>query len=105
MEAVGARPTLWFPIPDSAHRSRLDSTSRVVVRIVERLTAGRTVVVHCHAGIGRSGTIAALCLVASGVEPARALDLVREARPDAATAPGQEEFVYAFATARWRRSL
>jgi len=95
---------LWFPIPDGTAPSDLGATVRLVGRILERLRSGRTVVVHCHGGIGRSGTIAAATLVASGSEPGQALESVREARLGAATAPGQEEFVYAFATAWAQRS-
>ncbi|HEX9289481.1 MAG TPA: protein-tyrosine phosphatase family protein [Anaeromyxobacteraceae bacterium] len=95
---------LWFPIPDGAAPSDLGAAVRLVERILERLSSGRTVVVHCHGGIGRSGTIAAATLVASGSEPGTALERVREARPGAATAPGQEEFVYAFAAAWAQRS-
>ncbi|HVI74691.1 MAG TPA: cyclin-dependent kinase inhibitor 3 family protein [Anaeromyxobacteraceae bacterium] len=93
---------LWYPIPDGTAPSNVESTLELVHRIVEGLTSGRTVVVHCHGGIGRSGTITASCLVAAGVDPDRALELVRRERPLAATAPGQEEFVYAFAAA-WER--
>jgi protein-tyrosine phosphatase len=71
-----------------------------VQRILERL-ASRTIVVHCHGGIGRSGTIVAACLVAAGADPARALEIVRAERPGAATAPGHEEFVHALAV-EWR---
>lgn len=92
---------LWFPIPDGSVPSSLASTTRLVRRILEHLAAGRTVAVHCHGGVGRSGTITAVSLVAAGVDPGRALDLVREARPGAATAPGQEQFVHEFAAA-WR---
>ncbi len=93
---------LWFPIPDGAAPSDLESAARLVDRIVEHLSRGRTVVVHCHGGVGRSGTITALCLVASGADPVRALEVVRRDRPAAATAPGQEAFVHAFAAARSR---
>ena len=88
--------TLWFPIADGTAPSDLGSTAGLVDEILERLAAGRTVVVHCHGGIGRSGTVAACCLVALGADPRRAIDAVRKARPGAATAPGQEDFVQAF---------
>jgi protein-tyrosine phosphatase len=93
---------LWFPIPDGTAPADLESSALLVERIVERLASGRTVVVHCHGGIGRSGTIVALCLVAAGADPSKALESVRAERPMAATAPGQEEFVHAFA-AGWAR--
>ncbi len=82
--------------------SDLEATSRLVARVLERLAAGRMVIVHCHGGIGRSGMITACALVGAGVEPGRAVEIVREARPGAATAPGQEEFVHEFGRA-WRR--
>jgi protein-tyrosine phosphatase len=92
----------WLPIPDGAAPSDLEATSRLVARVLERLTTGRTVIVHCLGGIGRSGTIVACALVAAGVEPGRAVEVVREARAGAATAPGQEEFVHEFGWA-WKR--
>jgi protein-tyrosine phosphatase len=92
----------WLPIPDGSPPADLEATSRLVGWVLERLAAGRTVIVHCHGGIGRSGTIAACALVATGIEPARAIEIVREARPGAATAPGQEAFVHEFGRA-WKR--
>jgi protein-tyrosine phosphatase len=92
----------WLPIPDGAPPADLEAASRLVAWMVERLAAGRTVVVHCHGGIGRSGTIAACVLVATGAEPGRAIEVVRAARAGAATGPGQEAFVHEFAKA-WRR--
>jgi hypothetical protein len=43
--------------------------------------------------------IAACVLVASGVAPRRAIEIVRAARAGAASAPGQEEFVHEFGRA------
>ncbi len=93
--------TRRFPIPDHCAPSDLRCTAELVRAILEDLAAGRTVVVHCRGGIGRSGTIAACCLVAAGAEPRLALALVREAR--ARAAPGLDGFVDAFARA-WART-
>lgn len=95
--------SIWFPIPDGSPPSDLGEAERLGEHILEHLAAGRTVVIHCHGGIGRSGTVAACCLVAAGQDPRRAIELVREARPGAATAPGQEEFVQEFSRALRRR--
>jgi predicted protein tyrosine phosphatase len=88
---------LWFPIPDVTAPSDLDATATLVGQIVDALGAGETVVVHCRGGLGRSGTIAACCLVARGREPAEAIAMVRAARPGAVEVRVQEDFVGLFA--------
>ncbi|MGA8891930.1 MAG: cyclin-dependent kinase inhibitor 3 family protein [Anaeromyxobacteraceae bacterium] len=88
---------LWFPIPDVTAPSDLDATARLVGQIVDALAAGETVVVHCRGGLGRSGTIAACCLVARGRAPAEAIAMVRAARPGAIEVRAQEDFVGRFA--------
>jgi cyclin-dependent kinase inhibitor 3 len=95
--------SLWLPIRDATAPSDLGDAGRLVERILEHLAAGRTVVIHCYGGIGRSGTVAACCLVKAGQDARRAIELVREARPGAATAPGQESFVHEFARTHRRR--
>lgn len=55
------------------------------------LDAGRTVVVHCMGGLGRSGLVAACVLVDRGRSPSEALAAVREARgPRAVESSAQE---------------
>lgn len=61
------------------------------------LDAGGRVVVHCRAGVGRSGAVAARLLVERGVSAERALAAVRRARPGAVEARDQAEWVHAAA--------
>jgi ADP-ribosylglycohydrolase len=57
------------------------------------LRGGRDVLVHCRGGLGRAGTIAARLLVEFGMEPAKAIRQVREARPGAIETSAQERYV------------
>ena len=91
---------LWFPIPDVTAPSDLEATATLVGQIVDALAAGETVVVHCRGGLGRSGTIAACCLVARGRAPAEAIAMVRAARLGAIEVRAQEDFVGQFAVRR-----
>src|SRR5512137_1797030 len=88
---------LWFPIPDVTAPADLPATAKLVGQIVDALTVGETVVVHCRGGLGRSGTIAACTLVATGRGPQEAIAMVRAARPGAVEVREQEEFVARFA--------
>lgn len=54
---------------------------------------GKCVVLHCHAGLGRTGMIAARLLVEFGVSHQQAIELVRAARPGTIETSSQEEFV------------
>ena len=49
-------------------------------RLAERLRAGESFVLHCWAGLGRTGTIAARLLVEMGLDPEEAIERVRRAR-------------------------
>lgn len=58
-----------------------------------RLDAGERIVLHCHAGLGRSGAVAARLLTERGLTAAAAIRAVRRARPGAIQTPEQERWV------------
>lgn len=64
------------------------------LRLRRLLRQGGRVVLHCRAGLGRAGTIAAHLLVELGVPPAEAVSQVRRARPGAIQTRAQEEHVH-----------
>lgn len=69
--ATDVVPVADFGTP--ADRAAHDALARDVAA---RLRAGESVLVHCGAGIGRSGTFACCVLVALGATPAEALRTV-----------------------------
>ena len=97
-----------FPIVDvSAPPARaMARFIRMIEAIVDEVRAGRTVVIHCRGGLGRTGLVAASCLVALGHEPGEAIRRVRSARPGAVEVEQQERWVYAVTEAlNGKRSL
>jgi atypical dual specificity phosphatase len=74
------------------------------VRFVRTLRArGAAALVHCGAGIGRTGTMLACYLVAEGSEPDEAIRTVRALRPGSIETDEQEQFVRDFA-GEWRKN-
>ena len=69
-----AHPVTDFAVPPVAE---LD---RIVRLVLGHMAAGRTVMVHCRAGIGRSGMTACGVLIRQGLEPAMAIAQVSAAR-------------------------
>lgn len=85
------------PIPDQAVPTLAEARA-LVGATLDALRAGRTVVAHCMGGLGRSGLVAACCLVAVGLSPPDAVAAVRRARgPRAVETTEQERFVATFA--------
>lgn len=64
---------------DSADMRDDDLLYRLADRVLEMLSIGKTLV-HCQAGLNRSGLITALALVKLGRTPSEAVELLRERR-------------------------
>lgn len=58
----------------------LDQIDELAEGVVERLNAGMTVLVHCQAGLNRSGLLTARVLTLMGLSGAEAIDLLRKQR-------------------------
>jgi protein-tyrosine phosphatase len=69
-----------FPVPDRGVPQSLNETVTLLGELRGALEQGRSVVVHCRQGIGRSSLIAAGLLVAAGADPNDAFDRVGAAR-------------------------
>ena len=68
-----------FPIPDRG-LPNTELANALVKKLAYEITKGQHVVIHCRAGIGRTGIIAAGVLVKTGLSAPDALDSISKAR-------------------------
>ncbi len=80
------------PIPD--FNPPAPQQAAQVVEFIDRMKeAAKPVVVHCHAGLGRTGTLLAAYLIANGKKTMEAIAAVRSVRPGAIETQGQVQFL------------
>ena len=80
---------LWWPIPD-LHAPGVDDAVALLAELRSRLRSGEGLLVHCGAGIGRAGTVAAALLITMGCSAAGAVAHVAAHRPMAGPEAGAQ---------------
>lgn len=86
---------LHLPVPDFAPPSL--AQARQFMELLDKIwSVGGSVLVHCGAGIGRTGTILACALVTGGMTAEEAVRQVRQKRPHSVETTAQEQFVYTY---------
>lgn len=71
---------IHFPLVDGTAPPQDERGLRLVDDITRDYKSGKKVVIHCWAGIGRSGSLATAVLLAAGDDPLEAIRLVRQKR-------------------------
>lgn len=98
VRAVGLE-ALHLPIPDWGVPDAAFETAWSEARLAERLAAGETLALHCRAGLGRTGTVAARLLIETvGMDPATAVAHIRrDHAAEAVETDGQVAHLHAVA--------
>lgn len=91
-----------FPFGDFSTPGSTDEVVPLTAEIARVAGHGGMVAIHCWAGLGRTGLLAACCLVALGLGSGDAITTVRRCRPRAIENSDQEEFIARFAAALGR---
>jgi atypical dual specificity phosphatase len=91
-----ALSTRHFPIPDMGVPS-VGACASVCREIERAIEGGEGVAVHCHAGLGRTGTVLAAFLTWWRLPAAEAIDRVRSVRSGYLQTQSQVDFVHRFA--------
>jgi len=68
-----------FPIPDRGLPNTIQAI-KFAAQLCDRIRTGEHIVIHCRAGIGRTGIIAAAVLIQADYQPNSALQLISDAR-------------------------
>jgi len=86
---------LHMPVPDR-QAPEPEQIDALMLYLDEKLSAGRTVVVHCLGGYGRTGTMLVCYLIHCGAPAKDALTEMRRLRPQSVETESQEQAVYAY---------
>jgi len=96
-QAIAGTPLQWWPVPitDMATpgHATLAAWRAHGPALLQALNSGQRVLVHCAAGLGRTGMLVAKLLVLHGAGAEEAIDQVRRARPGTIETEAQADWV------------
>ena len=69
-----------FPISDFGLPSSVKETASLCAEMYQQLTAGTNILLHCRAGVGRSGLMAAAIMLQGGFDPEQAFKQISNLR-------------------------
>lgn len=97
-ERVHAAGLHWqhLPIPDfhAPGPAFEGAWPRAAADLHKHLRSGAGVIVHCLAGLGRTGTVASRVLIEAGLTPKQALRRVRATRPGSVQSREQLDYIF-----------
>jgi protein-tyrosine phosphatase len=96
-QAIARTPLQWLPVPITDMATPGAATWAAWrtqgPALLQALNEGQRVLVHCAAGLGRTGMLVAKLLVLNGVRADEAIAQVRRARPGTIETDAQAEWV------------
>ena len=87
---------LHHPIRNYDVPADLNVHNKIIESIIQQIQVKNNVLIHCLAGIGRTGLVAASVLIGIGRSVDYALTYVRSIRKDSVETKGQEMFLYQY---------
>jgi ADP-ribosyl-[dinitrogen reductase] hydrolase len=84
-----------FPIRDHdiPHSDQSAALGQLLDDLEARIRTGQNIAIHCQAGLGRTGMMAAILLGRFGIDTAAAITAIRQVRPGSIETEAQEDFV------------
>ena len=71
---------IWFPIRDGSVPPSASAFDALIAKLGDAVAMGKSVAIHCRAGVGRSALVASGVLNYLHIDAGAALDMVAEAR-------------------------
>jgi len=76
--------------------NQYDELNSHIKTIYQRILIGENIYIHCMAGLGRTGMLAALILTKLGLHAKQSIKVIRDNRPGSIETLAQENFVCEF---------